>query len=741
MKHVELQEFFVEGTDQKASHVLLHITEPSTPQEHKKGYFFAIVEINEGSIRHIEMIQQVIDDIEAAYYEGNNDTHMQFEIALECMNRRSDEILKDKELEIHALVGVLRGYDLSFAYRGEITTILSYKQQNKYLSMNITQDQDLAAQKIQLFPNLMQGTINPGDYLYIGSPNVERYISRDRIEKLVLSRSLGQTSAHIEKVLTDLSSDLSFGGIFFHTLPKTKKMITEQNLKKLNKQGGSEASLDKLISSKQATEDTLSPPLIKEMVKKFKALKNKKKTSLDKTKRGTVETNYRSRVNTEQIPDQGFGNTALIMIGRGLVYSGLFIWKTLKAITLFISQLSISLFILITNKNNNRKEIIRQVQKNIESQKRRLESLTMVSKLLFILLLIALVIFGFSMITMKISNHYATKNETYNQLIQAINQKKDEAEARMIYRDDKSALVLLQEAKSLAGTINESNKEKKETKANLLQEINNELFKLQKVEFVSSELVVDLTEQNLRLQSIGLIENTLVAFGPESKEIAIINVFDKSVTKKQNESVEGLVKATTPKEEDDLSFISNQNKVARFNKQSQALNASDIAYPNEEVDIIDASIYNTRLYALDKKNNTIYKHSKIQTGFDKGSIWLKDNADFSTAVSLTIDGKIYVLHSDGLVNVFEKGRAYDFELQNVDPRIAKATQIWTYAEVDEIYIFEPAQKRIVVYNKQGTLIKQIKSESWQNPSSMVIDYDNSQVFVLDGNVVYKAAIK
>ena len=64
MKEIlEINEFFVEGNDQKKSHVLLHITEPGTPEELSKGYFFAVAEINDGNLEQIEHLQQMIDDL------------------------------------------------------------------------------------------------------------------------------------------------------------------------------------------------------------------------------------------------------------------------------------------------------------------------------------------------------------------------------------------------------------------------------------------------------------------------------------------------------------------------------------------------------------------------------------------------------------------------------------------------------------------------------------------------------
>ena len=50
-KILRLNEFFVEGGKQQVSHVLLHITEPSTPEEMHKGNFFAVCEINNAETR------------------------------------------------------------------------------------------------------------------------------------------------------------------------------------------------------------------------------------------------------------------------------------------------------------------------------------------------------------------------------------------------------------------------------------------------------------------------------------------------------------------------------------------------------------------------------------------------------------------------------------------------------------------------------------------------------------------
>ena len=71
---LNLNEFFVEGENQELSHVLLHIIQPSTPEEEKeKGYFFAACEINNGGKEDVLNLQALMDRIENDYYSSEID--------------------------------------------------------------------------------------------------------------------------------------------------------------------------------------------------------------------------------------------------------------------------------------------------------------------------------------------------------------------------------------------------------------------------------------------------------------------------------------------------------------------------------------------------------------------------------------------------------------------------------------------------------------------------------------------
>jgi hypothetical protein len=245
---LQLNEFFVEGKSLEESHVLLHITEPSTPEELDKGYFFAIAEIVDGDVEQVEHVQQMIDDLESGYYETDDeDDKNAFELSLEYINRRGHHILQNEDSELHCLVGTIVDGKICFAYHGDINALVFFRGSQGPEKLSAIDLDDKPADD-QLFSSMLQGEIQDDDLFYISTPGVSELISDDRIHKLILSRPLRQATTHLQKVLLGLNHDRSFGGIFFHlvqksNVPKTGKMPS--HLKR-----GSENSLNSLLSFK-----------------------------------------------------------------------------------------------------------------------------------------------------------------------------------------------------------------------------------------------------------------------------------------------------------------------------------------------------------------------------------------------------------------------------------------------------------------------------------------------------------
>ena len=421
---LEIHEFFAEGQNQDRSHVLLHITEPSTPEEFKKGYFFAVAEVNNGPIEQIEHLQKMIDDLESGYYETDNQTDKDpFETVLEYVNRRGHHILQYKNSLLHCMVGVLRGHEISFAYHGQPEVTLFYKNQE----LDELADMDVLAEQNNvrgdtLFSSVLQGTINYGDYFYIATPRVADFFNSDRVKKILQSRNTRQAAGHIQKVLSDLRQESSFGGILIHfttkyDLPKTGRMPKNAN--------GSTGSLNKLVDQEQTTKEMLATPLwggLKKHWNKFRANRSadkKKKTAAKakqtadlsrqirqlaetagRTERGKMETNWRPQETQISVI-----NSVLVTIGKIIVigFTGLF--RLLKNILFSIAKITIALILIISNKDNKRADVLKTSRRWRETKKEAFLGLPLLSKILLILTIVLAIVFIASVGIFKIKEN------------------------------------------------------------------------------------------------------------------------------------------------------------------------------------------------------------------------------------------------------------------------------------------------------------------------------------------------
>lgn len=691
---VELQEFFVEGGDRERSHVLLHITEPSTAEEEAKGYFFAVCEIGHGATAQIEHLQQMIDDLESGYYETDDTQEKDaFETTLEYINRRGHHVLENSSSVVHCLVGVLRGQKISMAYHGQPSAHLFYDKKGEIHAMDIFAGQREGSGEDQLFSAVLEGSLKTGDYLAIATPHVAEHITTDRLKKMLPAQPLRQSVHHIQKMLSHADDDLSYGGILMHipdASPKPAPKIKSAPL-----------------------EDPEAAPEEKK-----------------------VETNYRPR---PKMRHESFFSLTLITVGRALVAGSIGIYRILKMIAVSLWRVSVGVILLITNRGGQRQIVLQSLETSFQNKKKYVAELPLMSKILFLLAVLLGIVFAGSVGYMRWQEAAAAKKQAYQFQIQAIVDKKTAAEASLIYGDTTKALTLLQEASALMDALPQNSKEQKDQRATLMKEVDTSLQKLRKRTIVQPELIADLASTNpeARGELLTSIDDLLIAYGPDDDNLYVVDPDLKKIETKNHSTIRGLITATTPKEQDKIVFLTKENGIAEYQKQAGALAARTIdVAPGAEVATL--FVYNQRLYSVDTKTDQIYKHSPTQTGYDRGTNWLKETGtDLSGAVSLAIDGDVFVLKNNGELLKFTAGKKQAFDITALDPILAKPTTLWTYNDVERLYILEPEQKRIIVLDKSGKLLQQYTAEEWQRPTGMIVRETERSVYVLDSNKIYR----
>lgn len=706
---LELREFFIEGKDRTNSHALLHITEPSTPEEKAKGYFFALTEINHGNKEQIEHLQKMIDDLESGYYETDDTKNKSgFEATLEYINKRGHHILQNKKASINIIVGVINNNDLSFAYHGSPIVQLAYERNNKIKIIDVIGESE--PESDQLFSAVMEGNLGSKDYFYVATPSVAKHIGTEKIRTILESRPPSQAVGYIQNSLNGVRDEMSYGGIICHN---------NKNQDKLSKETYKTPAAESEKSTPHSNNKIIDNP------------------APDTTKKTSIESNYRPRTKERE---EALGGTILFNLGRALVSGVVGLFKIIKSLIKFLGKFLIAIFLLITNKGGNRATVIQSFHDWVTKRKTYIADLPLISKILFVLTIgFALIFIGsIGFLRAKESREIARQN--IKNEIQAIVDKKNAAEASLIYGDDNKAFSLLQEAKDLILPLSDKVKEENDLNK-IIDEIDNSFKTLRKVYTVNAELVTDLalTNEKVSVTRLAKLADKIYAFGPDDTILYQIDPVTNKLITIDHENINGIITATTPKEDDKIVFLTKNSELASYDTNSGRLVSKQIAVSEGSV-LSTISIYNQSLYSIDNKKNQIIKHSQTQTGYDRGTNWLKNTeTDLSNATSLAIDGDLFVLTKNDLYK-FSSGNKTDFSISNLDPALENPTELWTYNDVKKLYIIEPTHKRLLVIDKDGKLEKQYTSEGWQAPTSMLVFESEGFAFILDNNKIYKIQI-
>lgn len=148
-----------------------------------------------------------------------------------------------------------------------------------------------------------------------------------------------------------------------------------------------------------------------------------------------------------------------------------------------------------------------------------------------------------------------------------------------------------------------------------------------------------------------------------------------------------------------LVFITQGGQVLEYlmrNGTFQQMNTLDTTW-KKGVDV--KSFHGEYIYLLDSANNTIWRYQRLRTSFGVPVSWTTAG-DMSDAVSMAIDGDVYLLTRKGEILRYRKGELTPFTITD-QPTVplSTPTKIFTFAEATNLYVLDSENKRIVVYSK------------------------------------------
>jgi hypothetical protein len=193
-----------------------------------------------------------------------------------------------------------------------------------------------------------------------------------------------------------------------------------------------------------------------------------------------------------------------------------------------------------------------------------------------------------------------------------------------------------------------------------------------------------------------------------------------------------------------LAFVTQSGQVIEYSTRNGSFERSKTQDEVWKKGVDVKSFNGEYIYVLDPSANSIWKYRRLRSGYGTSSAY-SSVGDLSNAVSLTIDGNIYVLLRDGKILKYLKGELAPFEVKD-QPSVPlkNPSRIFTLPEANNLYVLDSANKRIVVYSKGSGGVsryqKQIVFESLKANEirDFYVDKDEQKVVILTQDKAYIA---
>ncbi|MDZ4341800.1 MAG: hypothetical protein U1E51_05105 [Candidatus Binatia bacterium] len=364
-----------------------------------------------------------------------------------------------------------------------------------------------------------------------------------------------------------------------------------------------------------------------------------------------------------------------------------------------------------------------------------------ISKIFAIITLILAIVLIVALVLLRGKRTEDAQIQRASEILHEGQTKEAAAETALIYNNRDQATNLLNEASQQVAQLKEMGLYTDETKA-LDEAVSSVTDRLQKVMRVSSTDTRVLGDFSIitgkqALNKMTLVGDALYTFNPETNEIIRMNA--EGAVDKVTDKTEGIgffTDAIGQEADKNIILLTDAPGITIFDTKDTKLSSQDISFSSTKPDIKTIAAYGNRLYVYDRSAKNIFSFSKTLTGYSSGTAWV-DDKDFPTdnVVSMAIDGSIYTLHQEGTVRELFKGKQTNFEAEKVEPSLAGASKILTREEFNNIYIFDLANRRVVIMDKKGTLQQQIMLDVAMQVTDIAVASDEKTIYALDGTRV------
>lgn len=362
------------------------------------------------------------------------------------------------------------------------------------------------------------------------------------------------------------------------------------------------------------------------------------------------------------------------------------------------------------------------------------------------LLLIFFLAFAFFVVGGAYLSYQKNKTENqknfYRKIITEAQEKQHKADTALVYQDEREARLRLEEAlQSLQGTDFLYFKEEAEF---LAQDVNKRLNKINGLaELNDIQSIFDFGD-------IGLTFKATRIFG-HGDNLFFLDAFSKDIYKYnlQERSSSGLV--ITPARDDErllagdwtkdrLIFYSSQNKLYFYDPSANAFTSYGVKLIKQDAAVRDLAFYKGIAYVLDGNNKEVIRYIPVNLDSNGGTLLFKNPSEnllkYPTSLSVAAASTFYFLESDGEIKKYRNG-LWESVAVNTPALFKNPIKIRLGFKYSNLYVLDPAAKKIIILNKSGKIIRQYFSNQFAHLLDFWITDDEKIIYLLDDQRVYK----
>ncbi len=150
---------------------------------------------------------------------------------------------------------------------------------------------------------------------------------------------------------------------------------------------------------------------------------------------------------------------------------------------------------------------------------------------------------------------------------------------------------------------------------------------------------------------------------------------------------------------------------------------------------VSLSTYNDNIYLLDDEKGVL-KFVPVKNGYSMSNYFADTPKEVSNAVSMAIDGSVWLLSSDGKITKYTKGKQDSFSVKGLELPFKNPTYLFTNKDTTNLYILDNGNNRIVQLAKDGNYKSQFVTSAFRTSKFMEVNEADKKIFIITGDQVH-----